>query len=234
MPTGQRPVWRARLGLAASAALPLGMALAAAWLLKTALAPMLGDRGVDVLARLGLWGPALFLLVLAVRPLFLIPGQALAAMAGVLWGGLEGSALCVAGSIPSLLLVAWLGRRLLRRPLERWASKRNLELARLAARRDFLCSLVLTLNPLIPTDLAIALTSGAGGRARRLVAGAVLGSVPGTLATCYVGSALTKDQPALLVLSLTALVVSLIGGALLARGAWRAVAPAPKPEPVEV
>lgn len=235
MPTDRRSVWGARVRLAASVALPVALSLLAAWLFKVALSsPLVGAKAVSLLAQLGACAPVLFLLLLAVRPLFLVPGQALAAVAGVLWGGLEGTALCLLGSVLSVLLVASLGRRLLQRPLERWANGRNLELGRLAARRDFVSILVLTLNPLVPTDLAVALTAGAGGRRSRLVAGAVLGSLPGTLATCYFGSALTKDQPALLALSLAAVLVSLVGGGLLARGAWRAVArAAPRPEPVE-
>lgn len=139
--------------------------------------------------------------------------------------------------------MAWvttLGRRFVRRPIERWAGKQSAELSRLAARRDFLYATLATLNPFLPTDVCIALGAGAGGRRSRLVLGAVLGSIPGTLATAYLGGAVAKDQPAIIAVSLAGMVASLVGGALLARSIWRVLTPkqstpsVPIPDPAEV
>jgi uncharacterized membrane protein YdjX (TVP38/TMEM64 family) len=158
--------------------------------------------------------------LLAVRPVLLLPGQAFAALAGVLWGTLRGSALALLGAALAMWLVTTLGRRLLRRRLGRLAGERRDEWARVARRHDLAYAALVTLNPLLPTDLCMALGSGAGARRGRLVAGAVLGSVPGTIAAAALGSAASREEPVLGALSLLGLAVSLVGGALLARKAW--------------
>ena len=223
--TNETGLWAHRLGLARTAlklVVPIACTATTAWLIKLAISRELATAlATSVLGRAGLWGPLLFLVLLAVRPVLLLPGQAFAALAGVLWGGLQGTALSLLGSALAMVLVTTFGRRILRRPLERWAGKRAADLSRLAAQHDFLGAILLTLNPLLPTDVCMALSAGAGGRRSRLILGSVLGSAPGTLAIAYFGSAVTEDRPVLIASSLVGLAVSLLGGSLVARGVCR-------------
>ncbi len=231
------PGWGRRARIAAQVAVPCACTLASLVLVKAALSPeLVGERAAALLARAGDLGPALFVALLAVRPVLLLPGQAFAALAGVLWGTLRGSALALLGAALAMWLVTTLGRRLLRRRLGRLAGERRDEWARVARRHDLAYAALVTLNPLLPTDLCMALGSGAGARRGRLVAGAVLGSVPGTIAAAALGSAASREEPVLGALSLLGLAVSLVGGALLARKAWgelrgrgRALAAPPAP-----
>ncbi len=184
-------------------------------------------RIAPLIAGLGIWAPALFLAALVVRPILLLPGQAFAAAAGMLFGVSWGSLLCVAGSALSALLVIGLGRRLLGRRLARWSGVDRDELARVARRHDSVCGALVTLNPLLPSDLCLALAAGAGARPWRLAVGASLGTIPGTVATALYGSAVVKDAPWALALGLSGIAASIVGGALLGRSALRELKPRP-------
>ncbi|HEY3445648.1 MAG TPA: VTT domain-containing protein [Myxococcales bacterium] len=225
------PGWARRAKVAGQIAVPFACTLVTLWLVKTALSPdLVGAPAAALLAQVGVYGPALFVALLAVRPVLLLPGQAFAALAGVLWGTLEGSALALVGAVLAMVLVTTLGRRLLRRPIARLAGEHRDELARVAANHDLAYAFLITLNPLLPTDVCVALGSGAGGRRGRLVLGAILGSVPGTVATAAFGSAVSRDEPVLVALSLVGIAGSVVGGALLARSIWRELK-VPEPEP---
>ncbi|MBI5546567.1 MAG: TVP38/TMEM64 family protein [Deltaproteobacteria bacterium] len=176
------------------------------------------------LLSLGLWGPVLFLAALSVRPLLLLPAQAFAAAAGVVWGGAWGTVLVVAGSVLAMELVTLLGRRLLRTPIRRLAGKRAAALADLAGRRDFVYAVLASLNPLLPTDLCIAVGAAAGGRRHRLVLGTVLGSIPGTVATAYLGRAVVEGKALIIALSAAGLAASVAGGIWFGRSLRRALA----------
>ncbi len=185
---------------------------------------LLGPEDISkVLTRLGPVAPLVFVLALGVRPVTLLPGQAFTAMAGMLWGTFWGTTLSLVGSGLSAAVVLWLGGRLLRRPLARWSGENREALAEAARRNSFLYGAVVTLNPLLPTDVSLALGAGAGARLGRLAAGAIIGTIPGTLTTAMFGSALTDDRPWALALSIAGMVASLIGGALIARSVWRSI-----------
>ena len=178
-------------------------------------------RIAPLMAGLGIWAPALFLAALAIRPLLFLPGQAFAAAAGMLFGVSWGSLLCVAGSGLSALVVIGLGRRLLGRRLARWSGVDRDELARAARRHDSFFGALVTLNPLLPSDLCLALAAGAGARPWRLAVGASIGTIPGTVATALYGSAVIKDAPWALALGLSGIAASIVGGALIGRSALR-------------
>ncbi|MGC4113897.1 MAG: VTT domain-containing protein [Myxococcales bacterium] len=209
------------------------MTLVTILLVKTALSPeLVGRPAAALLVKVGVLGPAIFVALLAVRPVLLLPGQAFSALAGVLWGTFEGAALSLVGAALGMVVVTTLGRRLLRRPVARLAGERREELAKVAAHHDFTYALLITLNPLLPTDVCVALGAGAGGRRGRLVLGAVAGSIPGTVATAAFGSALSRGEPVLVTLSVAGVVVSVVGGALLARAIGRELRePAPAGAP---
>lgn len=222
----------ARLRRAARLALllaGLGAASLAAVALLASGAAQSPETISTMLERAGGWGPVAFVVASALRPLLLLPAQAFSAAAGALWGPGIGSAVAVAGNWASLAVVVLLGRRLLRGPLSRWSGPRRDELEQVARRHDFLYGLVMALNPLLPTDLAIAAASGAGARSRQLLAGSLLGAAPQAASTALFGGALVGDQSIGLALSTAGVALSLVGGVWIARGIWRSLRPARPP-----
>jgi uncharacterized membrane protein YdjX (TVP38/TMEM64 family) len=176
-----------------------------------------------LLARAGAWGPLVFLLGLTVRPMVLLPSQIFAAIAGMLWGYPMGTGLCSAGSVLSTLVVAFAGRRFLKRPLRRWTGANCGELQRVAKRHDLVFAVLVTMNPLFPSDVCLALAAGSGARVWRLILGALMGSVPATITTALFGSALAGGKPLVLAMSLGGIGLSLAGGAWIGTNLWRAL-----------
>ena len=169
------------------------------------------------LEPLGRWAPLAFVAFLVVRPVTLLPGQLFAAVGGMLFGTLAGTAYALAGSLLSGVLVFLLTRRHGSRWMKRWTGERYAALSASARRHDFLFGFISCINPLVPTDVMLALAASTGARLWPTVLGVVAGSVPGTLLTVQFGSALGQGQTVLTVLSAVGLLASLGLGIWLAR-----------------
>lgn len=173
------------------------------------------------LAPLGRWAPLAFVAFLVVRPLTLLPGQLFAAVGGMLFGTLAGTAYALLGSLLSGVLVFLLTRRHGARWMKRWTGERYPALRASARRHDFLFGFISCLNPLVPTDVMLALAASTGARLWPTVLGVTVGSIPGTLLTVQFGSALGQGRPVLTALSAGGLLASLGLGIWLARRVHR-------------
>lgn len=169
------------------------------------------------LHRFGPWAPIVFVVLLAVRPLTLLPGQMLTALGGLFFGTLRGALFAIAGHFLATALVFGAARRFGPRLLKRVAGGQYEALVRAARRHDFSFAVLTTINPLMPTDVTVAAAAASKARFWPTVLGVTLGSLPGTFLTAQFGSALGQGKTIATALSLTGLVVSLVLGALLGR-----------------
>ncbi len=169
------------------------------------------------IAPLGHWAPLAFVLFLTVRPVTLLPGQLFTAVGGILFGTLLGGVYATIGNAVANALVFGLALQLGPRFMQRLAKRKYPALRRVARRRDFQFSLLSAINPLMPTDIAVAACAAAGGRFWPTVGGVVLATLPGTFLTAQFGSALSQGKVILTVLSAAGLAVSLVLGAALGR-----------------
>jgi uncharacterized membrane protein YdjX (TVP38/TMEM64 family) len=169
------------------------------------------------IAPLGRWAPLAFMLLLMVRPVTLLPGQLFCAVGGMLFGTLAGTAYALVGSFLAAALVYALSRRLGTRLMRRWTGERYSALTRVARRHDVKFAILSTLNPLVPTDMMLAMAAASGARFWPTVAGVLLGTFPGTFLTVQFGSGLAQGRTVLTALSAAGLVVSLVLGVLLGR-----------------
>lgn len=183
------------------------------------LGPDLLDR--EVLHRwlepMGAWAPLAFIALLGIRPLTLLPGQLFTAVGGILFGVVNGTLYALAGSLLSAAVVFALARRFGTRVVRRYAGDDFEALRHTARRHDFKLAAICTLNPLLPTDLVIALAGASGARFWPTALGIVVGTVPGTWLTAQFGSALGSGRTILTLVSAAGLVVSMALGVWLGR-----------------
>lgn len=179
------------------------------------------------LQRFGRWAPLVFIVVLTLRPLILAPGQLLTAVGGLLFGALWGSVYALIGSLTSSLVVFALADRLGQRLMKRAAGDHYAALVRSAKQHDFQFAVIATINPLIPTDVAIAVAAASKARAWPTILGVLIGTVPGTLLTAAFGSALGQGKTLLSLSTAAGMVLSLVLGVILGRRMIREIAGAP-------
>jgi len=179
----------------------------------------------------GDWAPLIFVLILAVRPVTLLPGQLLTAAGGLLFGAVWGFTYAMIGSLLSTALIFTLAQKLGPRLLQRMAGDKYPAMVKTAKRHDFLFAAVITLNPLFPTDVAIAAAAAAKARFWPTALGVLLGTLPGTFLTAQFGSALSNNKPLLTLLSGAGMVASLALGVFLGRRMLKEINAMPPPEP---
>jgi uncharacterized membrane protein YdjX (TVP38/TMEM64 family) len=169
------------------------------------------------LAPLGAWTPAVFVALLAVRPLTLLPGQPFTAVGGLLFGAIPGTVYALLGSLLSAALVFGLSRRFGTRFVKRFAGENFEALQRTTRRHDLKLAAVATINPLIPTDMILALAAASGARFWPTALGTLVGTLPGTWITAQFGSALGTGRTILTVISAGGMLLSMGLGAWLGK-----------------
>ncbi|MGA9525125.1 MAG: TVP38/TMEM64 family protein [Myxococcaceae bacterium] len=169
------------------------------------------------LAPLGAFAPAVFILLLTLRPITLLPGQVFAAVGGILFGVVMGTVYALVGSLLAAAMVFFLSRRFGTRFMRRVTGGHYEALIQVARRHDFKVLVLATLNPLVPTDVVIAIAGASGARFWPTTAGVLTGTIPGTVLTVQFGSALSQGKTALTLLAAAGMVVSMVLGVLLGR-----------------
>jgi uncharacterized membrane protein YdjX (TVP38/TMEM64 family) len=169
------------------------------------------------LAPLGAWAPGAFVALLAVRPITLLPGQPFTALGGILFGAGPATLYALAGSLLATALVFWLSRRFGTRFVKRFAGEHFEALQITTRRHDFKLAAIVTLNPLLPTDMMIAIAGASGARFWPTALGTLVGTLPGTWLTAQFGSALGTGRTILTLVSAAGLLLSMALGVWLGR-----------------
>ena len=170
------------LGLIAAVALVVSIRyLDAAALLRGAL---------DAIARLGAWGPVLFLWLYVVATVFFLPGSILTLGAGAVFGLVRGflvvSASATLGATAAFLIGRYVARGLVARKVERHPKFKAIDDA--VAREGWKIVALLRLSPVVPFNVlnyAFGLTRVP---LRHYVIASWIGMMPGTLMYVYLGS----------------------------------------------
>ncbi|MBI3183164.1 MAG: TVP38/TMEM64 family protein [Myxococcales bacterium] len=169
------------------------------------------------ISPLGRLAPLAFIAFLAVRPFTLLPGQLLAAVGGILFGAFWATVYAELGSFLAMSMLFLLARRYGVRWMKRLAKGKYPALARAAKHHDFKFALLTTINPLVPTDVAVAAAAASGARFWPTVGGVLLATAPGTALTAQFGSALSQGKAVLAAASAVGMVGSLVFGVMLGR-----------------
>ncbi|MCP3140697.1 TVP38/TMEM64 family protein [Pyxidicoccus xibeiensis] len=188
---------------------------------------LLGPQYLDQ-ARLAGWlrplgplAPAAFILLLAVRPVTLLPGQLFSAVGGLVFGMARGTAYVLAGSLLATGLIHLLASRLGRKPMKRLVGANHAAIQRAAREHGFQLGFLACVNQVIPADVLLATAAASGARFWPLGLGALVGTLPGTLLTAYFGSSLGQGKTVATVVSASGMLLSMVLGLLLGRRLMR-------------
>ncbi|HEY6417800.1 MAG TPA: TVP38/TMEM64 family protein [Candidatus Binataceae bacterium] len=144
---------------------------------------------VEVLSW-GAWGPAIYMLLYAVGPSFLVPGAVMTIAGGLAFGTLWGSVYSLIGADAGALIAFGAGRFLGKSFVERTVGKRFHSMLRAIARNGFQIIFYLRMVPVIPYN-ALNLLAGASPISfRDYFWASMIGMVPGTIVFAFLGDAL--------------------------------------------
>jgi uncharacterized membrane protein YdjX (TVP38/TMEM64 family) len=211
-------------------------------LVVAAIALLLFRNGTDLLdirsavQAAGLWAPLLFVLLQGMVTVTPVPRTVFTVAAGVLFGGIGGVLLAVAGTSLAAAFAFWLVRLMGGRFVRRHADHRAMTWVRARLdRRGLLAMVSLRLIPAVPFSAMNYASTLAGVRFAPYLLGTVLGVLPGTIGIVVLGDAAVggNPHPAMLLVSVTSGLVGITGALIAARRP--AVAPAAQvvadPEP---
>ena len=169
------------------------------------------------LSPLGMWAPVVYILLLGIRPLTLLPGQVFTAVGGILFGVLLGTVYALLGSLLAAWVVFILGRKLGTRMMKRFAGQDFEALEAVARKHDYKVAALVAFNPLIPTDMMLALSGASGARFWPTALGTLIGILPGTFLTAQFGASLSRGETVMTVVSAVGMVLSMVVGVFLGR-----------------
>ncbi len=169
------------------------------------------------LAPLGIWAPLVFILLLAVRPVTLLPGQVFTAVGGILFGVMLGTVYALVGSLLASALVFLIARKLGTKAMKRFAGKNFGPLESVARKHDFKVAAVVTINPLFPTDIMVALAGASGARFWPTALGMLIGTTPGTFLTAQFGASLSRGETVMTAVAAAGMVLSMVLGVFLGK-----------------
>jgi uncharacterized membrane protein YdjX (TVP38/TMEM64 family) len=168
----------------------------------------------------GIWAPLLFVLLQGMVTVTPVPRTVFTVAAGVLWGGITGVVLAVAGTSLAACVAYWLVRLVGGRFVERHAHRRGFAWVRARLDRSgLLASVSLRLIPAVPFSVMNYASALAGVRFPPYLLGTVLGVLPGTIAIVVLGDAAVggDPHPAMLLVSVVSGIVGVAGALIAAR-----------------
>jgi uncharacterized membrane protein YdjX (TVP38/TMEM64 family) len=211
-------------------------------LVVAVIAVLLYRSGTDLLdirtavQAAGLWAPLLFVLLQGMVTVTPVPRTVFTVAAGVLFGGVGGVLLAVAGTSLAAAFAFWLVRLLGGRFVRRHADHRAMTWVRARVeRRGLLAMVSLRLIPAMPFSVMNYASALSGVRFAPYLLGTVLGVLPGTIGIVILGDAAVggNPHPAMLLVSVTSGLVGLTGALIAARrpAVMPAAGAVPAPEP---
>lgn len=168
----------------------------------------------------GLWAPVLFVLLQGMVTVTPVPRTVFTVAAGVLFGGIAGVLLAVAGTSLAAAVAFWLARSLGGRFARKHARHGLMTWVRARLDRSGLLAMVsLRLIPAVPFSAMNYASALSGVRFSPYLVGTVLGVLPGTIGVVILGDAAVggNPHPAMLLVSVCSGAIGLTGALVAAR-----------------
>jgi len=168
----------------------------------------------------GLWAPILFVLLQGMVTATPVPRTVFTVAAGVLFGGIGGVFLAIAGTSLAAAVAFWMVRLLGGRFVRKHADHRLATWVRARLDRNSLLPMVsLRLIPAVPFSAMNYASALSGVRFAPYLIGTVLGVLPGTIGTVVLGDAVVggNPHPAMLLVSVCSGAIGLAGALIAAR-----------------
>ncbi len=201
-------------------------AVGAGVLVVAVVALLLVRTGTDLLdirtavQAAGLWAPLLFVLLQGMVTVTPVPRTVFTVAAGVLFGGIAGVVLAVAGTSLAATVAFFLVKLLGGRFARKHADHRVMTWVRARLdRRGLLAMVSLRLIPAVPFSAMNYASALSGVRFAPYLLGTVLGVLPGTIGIVILGDAAVggNPHPAMLLVSVCSGAVGLTGALIAAR-----------------
>lgn len=204
------------------ALLILGVAILVVWRLQLSGLDLADPYALkDYVLDSGIWGPLIYILLLAVTVVVSqLPGVPLAVAAGVVWGPWLGGAYTVAGGFSGSLIAYFLGRTLGRSVMKSLTGKVVILSKAKGERYLGLIIFVSRLLPVVPFDVVSYAAGVTRLRFSLYAAVTLLGMTPSVLFLTYLGGAMVLSPTLALGLSIIAALSLLLLPWLSARYDW--------------
>lgn len=183
------------------------------------------DVAKEWVADLGVFGPVAFVLVCAIGTMGFLPATVLCAVAGLLFGPALGIPLVWTGAMLGAAGSFVVGRGLSRQAVEQLAGKRMASVNALIGRYGAATVFVLRMLPLGPFALLNYVLAVTSLGLRPFLIGTGLGIAPGVIVYTALGGAVEDPSSPAFLLSVGALVIMMVVGAVIARRVTRRVEP---------
>jgi uncharacterized membrane protein YdjX (TVP38/TMEM64 family) len=182
------------------------------------------DAVADWVRSLGVWGPALIVLLGCLTPLLFLPRWPLAMVSGLLYGVVGGALLATLASTLGAALHYGVARRFLSGATDRLGRRYNLERWRIPPEGQFLAVFLMRAFPLSSFVATNLLAGALRMRFRRYLLASMLGMLPSSFMYAAWGKLLKKPDASYYLLAVLTLVLFVVG-TVWARGrlrGWRA------------
>lgn len=183
--------------------------------MKTLYDPALREKFTDYVDSLGLWGYALMFGIQILQVVVaIIPGEPVELMAGALYGGLGGLALCLAGSTLASAAIFALMRAFGKSMLDRLFPRKKLEEFSFVkdSRKLEAVTLILFLLPGTPKDMLTYVAGTTPIPMARFLAISALARIPSVVSSTFIGDqVLSGNWYAALMITLATFLVGIAG-----------------------
>lgn len=194
--------------------------LVAAFLVFTVAGPVSEREVRDWLEPLGVLAPLGFIALATVLGALLVPGPLLAAASGLLFGTVLGTAVTLCSACGTAVVALLIGRGMGARAAEQVAGERYAEIAARLRRHGVMAVVMARLVPGVPDGPVSYVAGVIGLRVVQIAAGTAIGALPRAFSYTALGDSVGDPPGALLAVALGVLVLTTVGGAVVARRAW--------------
>ncbi|MFB1082976.1 TVP38/TMEM64 family protein [Jeotgalibacillus sp. JSM ZJ347] len=152
---------------------------------------------------LGWWGPLLFIIIYAFRPIILFPASILSIAGGLAFGAIFGFIYTMIGAVLSAIVAYFIARRFNRTFIKKIQDPRVQLVTEKMEEKGFIYVLLLRLAPLLNFDLVSYSAGLANVKLKAFTLATIIGILPGTFGYIFLGSSLAEGDMRIILLGLT-------------------------------
>ncbi|MDZ5713168.1 TVP38/TMEM64 family protein [Jeotgalibacillus haloalkalitolerans] len=156
---------------------------------------------------IGWWGPLLFIVIYAFRPIILFPASILSIAGGLAFGAIFGFIYTMIGAVLSAIVAYLIARRFNHSFIKKIQDPRVQLVTAKMEEKGFLYVLLLRLAPLLNFDLVSYSAGLANVKLKAFTLATIIGILPGTFGYIFLGSSLAEGDMRVILLGLTFFVV---------------------------